>query len=828
MAIPALATADKSFICSYNIGSDIDHRKASGVINEITTFTNEYIDGFCWIPVNAGALNDHSWFWDAPEKDVVYVKVGVRCSADGYLHAWLTSSQKVSELILWYTNYNTQHYAVDDKTTLHWCIEKMYEIIFGNTTSFVLANVKFQKYVGAGSTRLYLFGSYSNSWTNPISYTIDHPTNVQKSSVSWYPNNYTTIVGDYIFSILDLPSRKCSIGEVYTTLYDDEITKAFLDDGGSFTDYTDEFNNTGVNDVPLMPVIEELNDAFYFGSSNRFYELKLNIGTAGAGGANLIDWEYYGGSGWTQFFPTDPTNEFTTSGTNTVVSNMNEDDMNDWVKTTINSSEQYWIRARSNGTGYTTQPILTQGWIRIPDYWVNFGAKPFKYDPADPPLFYKKMDDQSGSTSIASLCNPTDPALKTFSYCHVIGTSSIATGNNSARTYNLTDPGSGTNCDAFSVCPTLISEKYLSLNQENNRAYIEDPPGVYSCDPAFTYDTLVSFTVSDWQSDTPDSIDYVQTEAYFPDSLKGQKFLSKYHEVDTSDTFLEITGDLDKLKHFGFTITDVGSQTNKYRTIYTKHVAVGLLVDAAPTLNTKDWIVNWSGADYFSSWSAPDGLGSRTPGTPNTPYTRPITRHDEFNVVSGEPCLGGFLYDLVTSNAFLSRDPGTETKITWSVSRLTDFDFLYDLLTSNAFLERDPGTETKITCPVNHQSDFEFLYDLVTSNAFFERDPGTETKIGYPVGNNADFCFLYKFVQPPFSVLYHLKLTGDDLDDGLSWSTAWATWTHAMQTTPSERTLLVEEGNYAGEVQVEPDNSIVIFLVKNELDAVSTVTVTLV
>ena len=794
MAIPVLATADKSFICSYVIGSDIDHRKALGVINEITTFTNEYIDGFCWIPVNAGALNDHSWFWDAPEKDVVYVKVGVRCSADGYLHAWLTSSQKVSELILWYTNYNTQHYAVDDKTTLHWCIEKMYEIIFGNTSGFVLANIKFQKYVGAGSTRLYLFGSYSNSWLNAISYTIDHPTNVQLSSVSWYPNNYTTVVGDYIFSILDLPSRKCNIGEVGVTLYDTEITKAFLDDGGSFTDYTTEFNNTGANDVPLMPVIEELNDAFYFGSSNRFYELKLNIGTAGVGGANLIDWEYYGGSGWTQFFPTDDTNEFTTSGTNTVVSNMNSDDMNDWAKTTVNGSSQYWIRARSNGTGYTTQPILTQGWIRIPDYWVNFGAKPFENDPTDPPLFYKKMDDQAGSTSIASLCNPTDPALKTFSHCHVIATSSVATGNNSGRTYNLTDPGSGTNCDIFSVCPTLISEKYLVLNQENNRAYIwVDPPGEYQCDPAFTYDTLVSFTTSEWVLDTPDNIDYVQCEAYFSDSLIGQKFLAKYYEVDTSDTFLEITGDLDELKHFGFTVTDVGSQTNKYRTIFTKHVAIGLLVDSAPTLNTYDWIINWSGGDYFSSWSAPDGLASRTPGTPNTPYTRPITRHDEFNVVANQPCLGGFLYDL---------------------------------LTSNAFLERDPGSETKITYPVNHQSDFDFLYDLVTSNAFLERDPGTETKITYPVGNNADFCFLYKFVEPPFAVLYHLKIDGDDTKDGKSWANAWKHWTYAMANTPNERTLLVEEGTYNdGETTVGASNSIVIFLVKNGLDAVSTVTV---
>jgi hypothetical protein len=615
MTIPALATTDKSFICSYNIGSNIDHRKSLGVINEITTFTNEYIDGFCWIPVNAGALNDQSWYWDAPNKDVVYVKVGVRCSADGYLHAWLLNTQKVSELILWYTNYNTTHYAVDDKTTVHWCIEKMYEIIFGNTTSFVLANIKFQKYVGSGSTRLYLFGSYSNSWLNPISYTIDHPTNVQLSSVSWYPNNYSTSIGDYIFD--GSKSHKCDISTIGTTLYDTAITKAFLDDGGLFTDYTTQFNNTGANDVPLMPVVEELNDAFYFGSDNRYYELKLNIGTAGAGGANLIDWEYYGSGGWTQFFPTDSTNEFTTSGINTVDSNMNADDMNDWSKTTINGSSQYWIRARSNGTGYTTQPILNQGWVRIPDYWVNFGTKPFENDPNDDkPLFWRQRDDEAGSVSITSLCNPTDPALKTFGNCHVIGTSSTAIGNNSARIYNLIDPSTGTNCSTWSSCTNLVSENYLVINQENNRAYVWVPAhcsdgsgknqtdceaagyswiaGYYTCDSSFTYDTSASFTYSWWEAIIANSIDYVQTEAYFPNSLIGQKFLAVFYEIDTSDTFLEITGDLDELKHFNFTVTSTGLQTNTYKTIWTKYVAIGLLTDAVPTLNTYDWIVNWS------------------------------------------------------------------------------------------------------------------------------------------------------------------------------------------------------------------------------------------
>ena len=47
-----------------------------------------------------------------------------------------------------------------------------------------------------------------------------------------------------------------------------------------------------------------------------------------------------------------------------------------------------------------------------------------------------------------------------------------------------------------------------------------------------------------------------------------------------------------------------------------------------------------------------------------------------------------------------------------------------------------------------------------------------------------------------------------------------------MANTPDERTLLVEEGTYNdSETTVGASNSIVIFLVKNGLDAVSTVTV---
>ena len=617
MAIPALSTADKLFICSYNIGSNIDHRKVLGNINEITTFTNEYIDGFCWIPVNATITdNNHSWWWDLPDKDQVYVKVGVRVSADGYIHAWLLDTQTVSELILWNNNYNTTNQPIDDTTILHLCIEKMYQVIFDNTTGFISSNIKFQKYGVGSATHLYLFGQYSNSLTNHLTYTIDHPTNVQKSSWSWYPNNSTTNLSDYLYSSLHGWAKQC--------------TKADID---------------------------------------------------------------------------------------------------------------------------------ANGWI---DFGSAFGKDPEHADP----LFYWHEIGVAGSVNIPSVCNPTDPIEKTFNHCHITyELSGFATGNNSGRSYPLYEGFPGVACTGkgYTDCGSSISEQQLRIDYTGNRAYIEDPPGVYSCDSSFTYDSSASFTTGQWRLISADEIGYGDGLVKFSGHSTGTHFLAVYWTGGIFDDFLEYSANaLDELKHGDFTIALTGSQTNRMLSIWTKHIAIGLLTNAVPTISNADWIINWGVNNYFSNWQTPDGLATRTPTVTNTPYIRPITHHDEFNVVTNEPVLGGFLYDLQTSNGFL------------------------------------------------------------------ERNPGTETKIEYSISNQADFSFLYKLLRPIIADLYHLELTGDDTKDGKSWDEAWKSWTHAMQNTPDERTLLVEEGIYnIGETQIEPDNSIVIYLVKNHIDDVSTVTVTI-
>lgn len=770
MAIPTLSTTDKSFICSYIIGSDVDHRKALGIINEITTFTSEYIDGFCWIPVCSPIeTNDHSWYSDVPDKDEVYVKVGVRVSADGYLHAWLLDTQEVSELVLWNNRYDTTNQPIDDSTVLHWCIEKMYQGIFGNTTSFVAANIKFQNYV-SGSVRLYLFGNYSNNMTHRAEYS--GAGTVIKSGISWYPNNSTTILSDFLYTS-DV-AWSCWIRRSWDIDADGWVgfsyincDKALLNDGVLFTDYTTEFENNELDDCPLIPAAEAVNDAFYYGSTDTFDIISLNIETVGVGGT--IIWEYWNGSSWGALSVTDETAGFTNSGVNTVSYTI----PTNWVLTTVNGSSLYWVRSRVTAANFTAQPIAANGTIH---------SSSVIWSKAREPIFVKVTND-SMTEGISSHCEPGAGASKSVTYCYDYLKSGTCIGNNSGRYYPMyftltTPPGCGAFvCDQISV--TCVE---YTIDEEPNRAYIWVPgycsgasggtqseceanggtwiPGHYACDPAFIYDSSVTFDYGKYTTVNAISIDYVNSRARFSGIPEGTKIYVDYGYPTTPIAFFdEYGGELDTLKHLAGSNIDA----NSIYTIFTKHVAFGLLVDNVDLVLTSDWVVTWGSTNYFSSWSVPDGLASRTPAVTNTPYTCPITHHDEFSVVSGEPVLGGFLYDLVTSNAFLSRDPGTETKIL------------------------------------------------------------------YPVCHDADFCFLYEFVRPSFSLLYHLKTDGDDTKDGLSWSEAWQTWSHMAQNLPDERTVLVKPGTYSGETQIGLTNSGVVFLVDiNGVDNPAVVTVVLV
>jgi len=165
-------------------------------------------------------------------------------------------------------------------------------------------------------------------------------------------------------------------GEDYTTVDSDSdgfadtiswgvnLEAAIADDGGSLTNETDEAIDVTDDNVTLLPTSPEVDDAYYIGSENKFYDFLIDITTAGSGSWQL-EWEYYNGSSWVSLPGlVDDTNEFTSGGINEVSWNYTED----WSTTTVGSeADLYWVRARVDTyTSITTQPLA--GAIQISDF----------------------------------------------------------------------------------------------------------------------------------------------------------------------------------------------------------------------------------------------------------------------------------------------------------------------------------------------------------------------------------------------------------------------------------------------------------------------------
>lgn len=127
--------------------------------------------------------------------------------------------------------------------------------------------------------------------------------------------------------------------------------------GPTFTDDTRDANDADASDAPMMPATQALNDATYFGHDAHTYGLNINIGTA-KGGTWTLTWEYWNGSTWAALANvTDGTSNFATTGAQTVTWTMPVD----WAKTTVDSANRFWVRARiSSFTSSGTVPSLTQ------------------------------------------------------------------------------------------------------------------------------------------------------------------------------------------------------------------------------------------------------------------------------------------------------------------------------------------------------------------------------------------------------------------------------------------------------------------------------------
>lgn len=173
-------------------------------------------------------------------------------------------------------------------------------------------------------------------------------------------NKYTQDSAGIQEAIDDLPSTG---GKVIlpagTYNLDRAIDAAIADDGGVYATQTTAANESTTNDMALLPVSPEVNDAYYFGYDYRTRKITLNVGTAGIG-TYTITWEYYNGSVWTGLSGiTDNTAGFTVSGTNDITYTL----PSDWVKSTVNGTEKYFIRARlSSFANLTVRPLGTQAY----------------------------------------------------------------------------------------------------------------------------------------------------------------------------------------------------------------------------------------------------------------------------------------------------------------------------------------------------------------------------------------------------------------------------------------------------------------------------------
>jgi len=166
------------------------------------------------------------------------------------------------------------------------------------------------------------------------------------------------------FWFIDLKSRKWVDEYVGRGIWY-SMGGALADDGGVKTTETTASNNSTANDMTLLPAVPVADDAYYFGASDIFDLLRINIGTAGAG-TWAIAWEYWDGDSWEAVSGlSDGTSGFTVSGTQDVKFTL----PSNWALKTESSLNLYWLRARvSSYTSITTQPKGTQSWTQLRTY----------------------------------------------------------------------------------------------------------------------------------------------------------------------------------------------------------------------------------------------------------------------------------------------------------------------------------------------------------------------------------------------------------------------------------------------------------------------------
>jgi hypothetical protein len=146
------------------------------------------------------------------------------------------------------------------------------------------------------------------------------------------------------------------------------VEGSVVDDGGSFTEFTTEAQDSTELDVALLPLTPAVNDAHYFGCDNPCRIITVDVGQEGIGDWSLT-WEYYNGTTFvTASNVSDRTLGFTLAGQRTVSFDM----PSDFATSTITGSavDAFWVRARVDSvTTSSQQAIANQEWYENGQWW---------------------------------------------------------------------------------------------------------------------------------------------------------------------------------------------------------------------------------------------------------------------------------------------------------------------------------------------------------------------------------------------------------------------------------------------------------------------------
>lgn len=187
---------------------------------------------------------------------------------------------------------------------------------------------------------------------------------VRGDGTDWYTEN---IYDDFPPATASkTASYEVLVSDLNRTLLIDATTVTFAagiqedNSGASFTDETTDLNSATADDVALFPVGAGDNDAFYFGSSEKFCGFQMNVGTAGVG-TYAVTWEYWTGAAWVALSGiVDGTSGFQTTGANDITFEVAAD----WATTTVNAQGPFfYVRGRRNAGTVTTDPLGTQAKI---------------------------------------------------------------------------------------------------------------------------------------------------------------------------------------------------------------------------------------------------------------------------------------------------------------------------------------------------------------------------------------------------------------------------------------------------------------------------------